>query len=414
MKNKAYLEVALYHFLINYIATTDIDYKDEEDIFLNEHFLEVFLYILSSEEYCCENYNFFTEEMYARLGKFIEYIKNNMKSDIINQIINVYNKNKGNYSNDFYNNEFMIKYNLIDQNMKEKAFIWDKKEIEESVKKDYFIFLILQLKEKDFYETFVEEYACDIDYVLFINKLINSFPNLLLDRKLGNKILVSLKYNSNIIKSEFLLKLNNDLYEKILKINKKNINNRFNHITFETIYFNKIFEKMIVLDEDYKIDYSNKFILERFYISIEYYISNDMCNKVMKSRIINILDKFKNNINDIDINRYNNYLVKANSIIPNESNFKYNYLLRIGLDATIQSIFKPYMINEYLELINLDLTFLESLLTKDDYDEKYLKHFIYNDDYVVIIKKYMKEYPLLFRDKGVYDKVTKTLKEIMN
>lgn len=413
MKNKAYLLAALYHFLINYIAVDDIDYKDEEDIFLNEHFLEVLLYILSSEEYCREDYNFFTEEMYTRIGKLIEYIKNNMKSDIINQIINVYNKNKRNYSNDFYNNEFMIKYNFIVQDMKDKAFIWNKKEIEESVKKDYFMFLILQLKEKEFYETFKEEYVGDIDYLLFVNKLLNTFPNLLLDKKIKNKILFTLTYNYSTDNNDMFYKIKDSLYEKLVKTNKINTKNRFTHVTFETLYFNVIFEKMVVLNEEYDIDYTNEFILEKFYVLIDYYTSKDMCNKAMQSRIINILDKFKNNIKNIDINRYNNYLVKVNSIIPNETNFKYNYLLRIGLDATIQSLFKPYMIDEYLELINLDLVFLESLLCDKEYDEKYLKNFIYYDDYVVIVKKYLKEYPLLFSDKNVYDKVIKTLKAIM-
>lgn len=64
-------------------------------------------------------------------------------------------------------------------------------------------------------------------------------------------------------------------------------------------------------------------------------------------------------------------------------------------------------------MINLDFAFLESLLC-DEYDEKYLKHFIYNDDYVLTIKRYLNDCPMLFNDKNVYDKVIKTLKAIMN
>jgi len=408
MKNKYYRRIIIYYYLINYISLHDIDLKEEEDIFLHDDFLEILLYVLENND----TFNYFTEEMYKRIGKLIIYIRKNMESEFIEDILKAYNK-INNYSYNFYENEFICKYNIIDNNLTNKIFIWDKKEIERLVKDDYYMLLILELKDKDFYENYMDKFIYNKEFLLFVNKLINVFPRVLLDKKYKNKILKIIEYNKERIDDEDFTNINNNLYNRIQNINRKNIDGFFTTRNFESIYYEVVFEKMIVLGESYDLNYSNELILEYLYEFIEYYSISNLCTKHMKNRIINIMDRFKYGVKNIDLTRYNEHLVMVNSMKENEYGFIKNYLNKKGIYNHNEIYSKPYIIDEYLEMINLDFAFLESLLC-DEYDKKYLKHFIYNDDYVLTIKRYLNDCPMLFNDKNVYDKVIKTLKAIMD
>lgn len=127
------------------------------------------------------------------------------------------------------------------------------------------------------------------------------------------------------------------------------------------------------------------------------------------------MSNFRYNIKNININEYNEYLGMINSMQLNNDLFTVNYLWKKNLKKqSLSMILKPYLINEYIEMIDLDFTFLQSLLCDEEYDEKYLKHFIYNDDYYLTIERYLKECPLMFRNKEIYDKVIKTINKIMD
>jgi len=407
MKNKYYRLIVIYYYLINYISLHDIVLKEEEDIFLNDGFLEVLLYILENND----AFNL-TKEMYKRIGKLIIYIRLNMESELIDDILVAYNR-ICNYSYNFYENEFLYKYNIIDNNLTDKVFIWDKKEIERLVKEDYYMLLTLELSDKEFYKEYIDSYIYNKEFLLFINKLINIFPIVLLDRKYKNKILKIIEYNKERIDDDDFTNINNNLYNRIQNINRENINKTFTTRNFESIYYETVFEKMIILGEPYNLNYSNELILEYLYEFIEYYSISNLCTKHMKNRIINIMDKFKYGVKNIDLTRYNEHLVMVNSMKEKEHAFIKHYLNKKGIYNHSEIYSKPYMIDEYLEMINLDFVFLKSLLC-DEYDEKYLKHFIYNDDYILTIKRYLNDCPMLFNDKNVYDKVIKTLEAIMN
>lgn len=313
MKNKYYRRIIIYYYLINYISLHDIDLKDEEDIFLHDDFLEILLYVLENND----TFNYFTEEMYKRIGKLIIYIRKNMESVFIEDILKVYNK-INNYSYNFYENEFTCKYNIVDNNLTNKVFIWNKKEIERLVKDDYYMLLILELKDKDFYENYMDKFIYNKEFLLFVNKLINVFPRVLLDKKYKNKILKIIEYNKERIDDEDFTNINNNLYNRIQNINRKNIDRFFTTRNFESIYYEVVFEKMIVLGESYDLNYSNELILEYLYEFIEYYSISNLCTSVMKNRIINIMDRFKYGVKNIDLTRYNEHLVMVNSMKENE------------------------------------------------------------------------------------------------
>lgn len=408
MKYNEEREMILYYYLINYIAIFDVDLKNEEEIFLHDNFLEVLIYILENNA----DFGYLTKEMYERIGKLIQYIKENMESELIEQLIEKYN-NIDCYSYGFYENEFVYKYNIINEDLKNKAFIWNKKEIEELVREDYFLFLGLELDDKEF-NKYNKIYTNNINSLLFLNKLINMFPTVLLDNKYKKRIISILKYNKEKIDDKEMLKINENLYNQIVNFDKKNIEIVFNSKIFEQLYYEAIFEKMIVLGEEYNIDYSNNEILEQLYALINHYDHRNMCSKDMKYRIINIMDNFKYGVKDLDKRKYNEYLVKVNSMNLSDYEFIIDYFYKKGINNYKEIRQNPYLINEYLGLINNDIAFLESLLCDNDYDEKYLKHFIYNDDYILSVKRYMKECPLLFKNKDILDKVTKTIECIMN
>lgn len=407
MNNKYYRYAVIYNYIINYIALFDIDYDEEKDIFLCDDFLEILLYTLENNS----SFIYFSKDMHKRIGNLIMYIRRNMESDLIEDVLNAYNK-FDKFSYDFYEIEFLYKYSIISNELTDKAFMWDKKEIERLVKDDYHMLLILENDKS--YNKYIKSFTCNMDYLLFVNKLINVFPRILLDRKYKNKLLKILEYNKELSKDEKFLNINDTLYNRIVYSNKKNIDRAFTMRSFESIYYETVFEKMIVLGEPYNLDYSDELILEIMYEFIEYYSIKKLCTKTMKNRIINILDNFKQNIKNIDLNRYNEHLVMVNSMEENEYGFIKNYLNKKGIYYHSEIYSKPYIIDEYLEMINLDLTFLQSLLCDQEYDEKYLKHFIYNDDYVLTIRRYMNDCPLLFSNKNVSDKVIKTLNCIMN
>ena len=411
MNNNNYKEVAIDFYFINYMMFSDVDFEEYRIVILSD----IFLYTLETILEANIDTNLYTEEMYEKLGKLINYISSNTQNNEVTNIINLYNMLKEYPSNEFYNNEFLYKYNLIDENLKNKAFIWNKKDIEESVKEDYSIILYLNLDFEQFKEIFIKKYAGSIDYLLFLNKFMNMFPYLVADKSYNKKILFTLEYNKNINTSEKFMKINNNLYNKVINLNKKNKNDNFNLKKFERIYYNAIFEKMIILNEKANVDYTNPLILSYLYMLIDDYNVKKVCNSVMVKRIINIMNEFKNNIKNIDINKYNEYLCILNSMELSEYGFAITYLYEKNLYKEIPHIItKPFLIDEYLETINLDFNFLESLLCDKEYDEKYLKHFIYNDDYYLTIEKYLKECPLMFRNKEIYDKVIKTINKIMD
>ena len=57
--------------------------------------------------YTLNSQNLYTEEMYEKLGKLINYISSNTQNNEVTNIINLYNMLKEYPSNEFYNNEFL-------------------------------------------------------------------------------------------------------------------------------------------------------------------------------------------------------------------------------------------------------------------------------------------------------------------
>lgn len=401
---------ALFYYFFNYLLISDIDYEKYKNIILDEAFLSDLELILESNI----KTNLFTKEMYEKIGNLIKYINanTNIKSEEIENINILYDALKEYPSNDFYNNEFLYKYDLINENLKNKVFIWKKSEFEESVKDDYYIILYLYLDFEKFKEIYIKKYAGNINYLLFLNKFIYIFPSLAIDKEYLKKILFTLEYNKKINSSETFSKLNDNIYKKITNINKNNINKKFNLRIFERLYFNTMLEKMIVLNEKVNIDYTNPIILSYLYMLIDDFNSKKICNSVMKARIINIMNEFKKNIKDLDISIYNEYLCKLNNMKLSE----YTYLITSFSQRNINKkiITQQYLIKECLEIINLDFNFLESLLCDQEYDEKYLKNFIYNDDYNLTIERFLTVCPQMFRNKEIYDKVIKTINKIMD
>lgn len=176
MNNKYYRYAVIYNYIINYIALFDIDYDEEKDIFLCDDFLEILLYTLENNS----SFIYFSKDMHKRIGNLIMYIRRNMESDLIEDVLNAYNK-FDKFSYDFYEIEFLYKYSIISNELTDKAFMWDKKEIERLVKDDYHMLLILENDKS--YNKYIKSFTCNMDYLLFLNKLINVFPRILLDRK---------------------------------------------------------------------------------------------------------------------------------------------------------------------------------------------------------------------------------------
>lgn len=410
--NNNYKEVAIDLYFINYMMFSDVDFEEYRIVILSD----IFLYTLETVLEANIDKNLYTKEMYEKLGELINYISSNIQNNEVTNIINLYNMLKEYPSNEFYNNEFLYKYSLIDENLKNKSFIWNKRDIEESVKDDYSIILYLNLDFEQFKEIFIKKYVGNINYLLFLNKFILSFPKLILDEEYKKKILYTLDCNKLLEnKSDMFIKMNDDIYNKIIKTSKKDADIGFNLKTFEELYYNTMFEKMIVLNEKVDIDYTDYRLLNNLYSFIKIYSSRGLFNASMKSRLIDIMSNFRYNIKNININEYNEYLGMINSMQLNNDLFTVDYLWKKNLKKqSLSMILKPYLVNEYIEMIDLDFTFLQSLLCDEEYDEKYLKHFIYNDDYYLTIERYLKECPLMFRNKEIYDKVIKTINKIMD
>lgn len=412
MNNNILKEMVVDLYSINYMMFYDIDFEDYKEVILSNIFL------WSLESLLEENIknNLYTEEMYQKLGKLIEYINSNIETEETKNITNLYNMLKEYPSYEFYNNEFLLKYDLINDDLKNKIFVWNKKEIEKSIKDDYIIILYLNLDFEKFKEIYSSKYTGNINYLLFLNKFIKLFPNLLFDKKYKEKILYTLEYNKKLEnKSEMFTKMNDSIYNKVTNFKKKDINRYFNLDAFEQIYYDAMFEKMIVLNEKVDIDYTNPKLLNNLYNFIDEYDS--IFNVYMKNNLINIMDRFKNNIKDLNLKEYNEYLIKVNSMDLSENKFIINYLLNKNINKKnelIEILKNPYLTYEYLELINLDFNFLESLLCNNEEFEKYMEHFIYSDDYMLTIERYLKECPLMFKNKEISDRVIRTLKAIMN
>lgn len=429
------------HYFINYILTNnDVEFNDYNYFYLDTDFYYTLYFILESDKIN----NLYSKEIHDRLGTILKYIESNCKIpdlDLFNKIKDIYSSVKDNNGYELYNQELLAKYDTIDSNLKTKPLLWNKKDIHESFKFDFVAIMSFDLKNID--DQIIGNYVFNINYLLFIKKLLSNYPSIILNKKYKNKILNILQYNNinneykdnkffiktfieknydqyfddetkNKIYNKFV-NLNKDLLVKISNLNKKNYNDRFYLETFEKVYYESILEKMIILNSQEELDYTNINILDYLYDLINYYVCHNQLNIKMKNNILDIMSMFRYSIKEIDIKKHNEFIVLVNSAPIYENVFKYSYIQnKLGKKEFNEFFKKPYVyiVDEFMQTLDLDNKFFESLLS-DNYEEDYLKHFIYNDDYVGTINRYLIEYTSLFYNKEIHDRVEQTFTAII-
>lgn len=444
MKLKKIIEIdkmySKYTYFIDYVMTNDdVCFEDYNAFFDSYHFYYCLYLILE----CDEMKPSFSKEMHDRLGKLIDYIKQNPKvgEGMLKSTFTKYDAVKENNSYDFYNNELLFKYDTIDSKLENSAIVWSKKDIEEAVKIDFDIRMSLDLDEDTFKKTALPTYALNQNYLLFLKKLLKTYSSILLDNKYRERILLILEYNNKIIEystdnetiKEFIdekfkhityenrnqvyekfVDLNNDIYNKVSNINKDNYCSSFTIDEFESIYFKNVFEYMIVQDEKCDINYSNSELIEYLYELIKKYDECNLCNKGMQTNIIKIMDKFLQNYKGDKkeiLPRYNHYLGIVNSMELNEYAFrKYYFVEKAGVLKSMTLNKNPYLIQTIMDTMEVDVNFLNYILDDTD-EEKYMWYFS-NENYYFTLKKIFEYYPYIFTNKDIYEKTLKIFKAI--
>lgn len=428
---------AKYHYFINYILTNDVDLDNYKDFFFDINFYYTLHLLLEGDE----KLKIYSKDMHNKLSIILDYIENNFEMNdiqLFQSIKETNNKIQNINGYELYNNEVILKYDTISSNLKTKPLLWNKSDIDKSFEFDFDAFMSFDLKGLDY--EIKEIYTFNYNYLLFIKKFLKMYPEIIIKSKYKYKILEILEYNCEIdkyknnnslilgfIKKNYdihlemnegvdrynqFINLNNDLYNRIINLNSKNCNCNLIIPDYERIYNQATLEQIIILNSKEEIDYTSKDILESLYDLIDYYNEKKLFNAKIKHNVINLMSDFRENMNNLDITKYNDYLIKVNSSPENENAYINEYIdNKLGINAHLK-LKEKYIITEFMETLYLDGIFLESLLS-DNYEEDYLKHFVYNDDYVETINRYLIEYPSLFYNKEIHDRIEQTFTAII-
>lgn len=395
----------------------------------------------------------YPKEAYHNIGMILPYIERNIELDgeqekLLEECFNIYQQIE-HFSNDYFYDEFDIKYNDLKDYLFDSIHVWSKKDMIESICYDYFVYVSLSSSSSKYIEQYMPEFILNKKYILSINKILYEAPFILEVEEFKDRIKGILKANitylEDIEDEQFDLEVLN-LYarknyevpkakqitipiEELQDFKQKNLNllekidhNRDYLFTFE--YFKTYYESLKLeyhLFFDYDYDVSD-ISLNTIYSYLETSKRDKLLGNNQKNELINVMDQKKqellSNMKPEDkktfLKEYNKNLVELNEYVPNELGNKWNQVLdRLDFGQYLIKWIKtyisdPHALDEVFTSQEYDLDIFDMYLLSDEEFEQIKKRFV-TPYTAYCIRKFSEDSEHLFLDPLIYSRTKEVL-----
>ena len=365
--------------------------------------------------------DYYDDFLHERLKQLIDYLVE-IDKDLFTNIKEKYESYPKKQSANFYANQMYMKNNSVKSFINNKTFIWNVKDIHESVVYDFSTlhsFLVSDVQE--LVGNF-NEYINQNKFCYFVSRLMSQYPGILLDDDLRQKIELVLECNISVAKledSEMRESAVKDYMEKNYR-KKTDANSEICYFRFtldSTDLYNRIKGKQIYEDPCNTVNYINIYNYNEVIcgmfdkeININPYLLQPTINYIKrlgdheftgdrKDQLVRFMNKIRSVIGKDKIEEYNNCLIYINDKpeVPTAN--------EVGYGGFFNAIIKicDYIqtkINERDEVNSIAYQKLFNYLNKD---AKLLSPAEAYD----AINNLMKDYPILFLDNFITDKLLK-------
>lgn len=298
-------------------------------------------------------------------------------------------------SNDVYYYEYLEKFDVLKKSINKEYDVIPLKLLEDSIRFDFYAYNALISKDDDFMYKFLSNLIGNKLFLLFVKKIFNENPDILLNKKIKKRILsvlrLNLCYEDNI---EEIKNLKNQVI--YLATNKKS--EIFDYEKFK-YHYNNAFFKYIITDNGNLEKYHDYIISDEFiyYIKeeiekydLEEYKDTFSYPEEIKSRIKYILKYILNYRQSSDYKLlYNSLIYKLNTLTPINDFYDKQFIDRNSIIDIIKK--QKYSIeeikctlkNEYeiLRIYSLEeQEFIQNIPKINEFTYiKWLKYMIYID-----------------------------------
>lgn len=344
-----------------------------------------------------KNENVYTEHNIENLKKVVKFLEPKLGEyeDIMYELCSVIP------SNDIYYYEFMNKWDVLENEIKNLYSTVSKKFLEESIRFDFYAFSSLTVSSIDYVEKFLPNLIHNSLYILFIRKLLSEYPDALLNKKLRNRIISILELDIKTLEDDETIKY----LQKLLKqVNYFGANKKVEIFDYEKFEYHRnkaLIEHLITSDVD--LDKYHEYLISDYFIEqlrtyIEVYDLPEMkelflYDEQMKESIKDILSyilKYRQDNNYKII--YNTLLFKLSKLQPAEKLDFYvteamnKYTPKEILETAHQ---KDFLLNDINGSLQADYLILESYNLPEENFNNILDS-INLEYYIMWFKKMMK------------------------
>lgn len=347
-----------------------------------------------------KNENIYTEQNIENLNKIIQILKPK----------GIYLLSNIQPSNDIYYYEFMNKWNVLENESKTPYSIVSKKIIEESIRFDFYAFTSLTVSTNDYVEKFLPNLINNSLYILFINKLMREYPDILLNKKVKNRIISILKFNIDTLENDEIITYLQKLLKQVkyFSVNKKV--EVFDYEKFEYHRNKALIEYLITSDVDLEKyhDYLiSDYFIDQLRIYIEVYDLPEM--KELSLYNENMIESLKNILSYILKYRQDNqykiiyntlsFKIKNLKISEQEDFYEMELVRKYKLKDMVKLLGqKEYAINDMKASLQADYLILETYSLPDETFNEAL-NYISLDYYIMWLKKMMRiDYNFFYND----------------
>jgi|GEM_PF-2665317 len=451
-KNNEDFEKAEMLCLFGYLVFSK-NIKEDLNLLFQRVFNLKFLGFLNEELFLMQKNNIYPNKVYNNINIILIGLKKTLEANldmidyekynrITHEIMGRYNelKNKDDY--ELYLMESNMKFDNIFDRANNNYCLWKVEDIENSIRFDYSVMINLDTSDENYYNNVISYCLNNKNFIFFVKKMLILFPQIFLDDKIKHRILVILRANQEMINQKkteafdhfmivnyreleeydkeqylplydkFIFETNN-LFEKIIKLNKDNYENNFEIESFIDYYKTTYLEQEF-LKKNNKLNFDDRTLLEHIYILIEDNSKHKCYNLDIKRNIVEIMNKYREIYFKKPgfLDEYNKHMG-----ILNSTEMK-GLIVDDIMDKKLSSKEILYFIRsgqsdkELIKTLEFDYEVIKSFICSDEEYEDYKEKFISNNEYPGTINKMLVENEDMFDNKIIYNRVMNILNNI--
>jgi len=417
----AYCNICLIDLLM-FSKNIGKDLEDFRMVIVNPEFIERYRNIIK----LINESNPYPKETYENMKKITKFIDENSFGfeELIQECKEILD-NMIEFNNDRYLEEFTTKYDDLEDFKNNSCHIWNKNDILESIRYDYFMAIFLTCDKEQFLLN-LDNFILNKKFIFGLKKIINICPEILELLEIYNRVLEILEFNIeatteydnetvlSYIKKNYnqieqfnleelnkFRKLNEEMYDKVANLDS----DKFDIEEFTNYYKMLKLETYLYFDEETNLDDID---IDTIYLLIEENVENPNLTISEIGKLKDILNLKRNNLTKEEIRTYNNHVVMLNQIEPEQYHFETgaNRMLKID-EFRVLLPFNKKIMHEILELQRYDLEHFEALLSDDieQIKDNYKDICFYRS-----ILRFMRECPIMFASESIRKNAIEILK----